>query len=263
MAKEYAVLERQMVLMKISLVLLLVEDLPSIVINGLFYIPKNEAIPLEALASVATSSLVIGYKISLFSKYKLFQKREEDIEIFFKTLNETQLKDAKMKIMEELNNTHATMLKHHTNAAANRLANEGNVNKDNKWGMLRKTVISGQANDIVKSPEPTSLAQKVRRGSAGLFSQVVPIGSPKGDERESNNSNSSGLRGAMGKKGKSTFGKSFAASFRVGSTRQVDATDQLAHLRGTSLLPSLPGRFSPVGSTVGSTEKRMKSPVGT
>jgi len=41
MAKEYAVLERQMLLLQISALLLFVEDLPSIILNGIVYLPSG------------------------------------------------------------------------------------------------------------------------------------------------------------------------------------------------------------------------------
>ena len=88
LAKEYAVIERKMLLMKISLFLLFVEDLPSIILNASVYIPQGTMeglnIPFEALVSVAISIGVIGYKVSLFEKLKLMKKREADIEIVFK-----------------------------------------------------------------------------------------------------------------------------------------------------------------------------------
>lgn len=52
--------------------------------------------------STAVSLIVIGYKISIFDKLRLMRRREEDIEVFFKGLSESQLKDAKLKVMEEL-----------------------------------------------------------------------------------------------------------------------------------------------------------------
>jgi hypothetical protein len=105
------------------------QDLPSIVINGVVYLPSGD-VPVEAMVSTAVSLLVIGYKVriaqlallfspplpplhphplahlhhdsrffqvSIFDKLRLMKKREEDIETFFKTLSESQLKDAKVR----------------------------------------------------------------------------------------------------------------------------------------------------------------------
>ena len=110
LAKEYAVIERKMLLMKRSLLLLFVEDLPSIVLNATVYIPQGVNIPIEALLSVGISIGVIGYKVSLFEKLKLMKKREGDIEIVFKQMSESQLKDAKLKIMEELHKTNSRLM---------------------------------------------------------------------------------------------------------------------------------------------------------
>jgi hypothetical protein len=43
-----------------------------------------------------TESLPSSPKVSIFDKLRLMKKREEDIETFFKSLSESQLKDAKV-----------------------------------------------------------------------------------------------------------------------------------------------------------------------
>lgn len=170
MAKEYAVIERQMLLMHISLLLLFVEDMPSIILNAVVYLPKGEAIPTEAMLSIATSLLVIGYKVSMFEKLRLLQKREEDIETFFKSLSEHQLKDTKLKIMEELQKSAA--------AQAARLSRSG----------MRGTLRKGKANRELSNARDSAVRSANRfagrRGSRSGRSNLS-VGSPESSNRSS------------------------------------------------------------------------------
>jgi hypothetical protein len=58
--------------------------------------------------------MVIGYKVSLFEKIRMMSKREDDIETVFKAMGESQLKDTKLKIMEELNKANVDLLRQRT-----------------------------------------------------------------------------------------------------------------------------------------------------
>ena len=179
MAKEYAVIERQMLLMQISLMLLFVEDTPSIFLNSLVYLPKGGSIPTEAMLSISVSLLVIGYKVSMFEKLRLLQKREEDIETFFKSLNEGQLKDTKLKIMHELQRSAA--------AKAARLAQSKGRSSARKILAARSELSirdrsSGRKSSVLPSSPKVSNRTSIRGtksswklGATSSATSVVPI----------------------------------------------------------------------------------------
>ncbi|GMH97218.1 hypothetical protein TrVE_jg6305 [Triparma verrucosa] len=172
MAKEYAVIERQMLLMHISLLLLFVEDMPSIILNAVVYLPKGEAIPTEAMLSIATSLLVIGYKVSMFEKLRLLQKREEDIETFFKSLSEHQLKDTKLKIMEELQKTAAAQATRLSRSGMRGTLRKSRANKD--LSNARDSALRS-ANRALGSPPNSSARISSKGGSSSTrFSKVLP-----------------------------------------------------------------------------------------
>ena len=198
LAKEYAVIERKMLLMKISLLLLFVEDLPSILLNASVYIPQGNNIPFEALISVAISIGVIGYKISLFEKLKLMKKREADIEIVFKQLSESQLKDAKLAIMTELHKTNARLMKFNQNAAPGsetfrrrRLKHGGLQRKvsqksfregrkdslglSTKLGRKDSLGLSESGGSAASNASSPSTFNRARRASRDFASKITPI----------------------------------------------------------------------------------------
>ena len=199
MAKEYAVIERQMLLMHISLLLLFVEDMPSIILNAVVYLPKGEAIPTEAMLSIATSLLVIGYKVSMFEKLRLLQKREEDIETFFKSLNEHQLKDTKLKIMEELQKTAAAQATRLSRSGMRGTLRKSRANKD--LSNARDSALRS-ANRALGSPN-SSTRLSSKGSSSTRFSKVLPQlsgGGSQGSGGQNLRGSKSLFRGSLTKK---------------------------------------------------------------
>ncbi|GMH55956.1 hypothetical protein TL16_g02025 [Triparma laevis f. inornata] len=243
MAKEYAVIERQMLLMHISLLLLFVEDMPSIILNAVVYLPKGEAIPTEAMLSIATSLLVIGYKVSMFEKLRLLQKREEDIETFFKSLSEHQLKDTKLKIMEELQKSAAAQAARLSRSGMRGTLRKGKANRElsnardsavrsaNRFAGRRGSR-SGRSNLSVGSPESSNRSSKMS------FAKVMP------QDAASPSTQSSGLfRGSLTKKATASM-KNVLNLVRQEVSSPTDSPEASGRMSNSSIMSGSSGRFS-------------------
>jgi hypothetical protein len=222
LAKEYAYIERQMLLMQISVLLLFVEDLPSIVLNCIVYLPRGD-IPLESILSCAISLLVIGHKISMFDKLKMMRKREEDIETVFKTMSDSQMKDTKLRIMEEMamkskkEMERDKMLRKREQAGRSESRSggrggplRGNMSKISK-GMKSFRIGGALSNPKIGSPNsnnfgetpssssPGNVFNKGRRMSRDFASKIMPVAAGGAGGGASNSSSPEASPGASGR----------------------------------------------------------------
>jgi len=254
MAKEYAVIERQMLLHQISVMLLFVEDIPSIILNCVVYIPLGN-VPLESILSCGVSLMVIGYKVSLFGKLKLMQKREEDIETFFKTLSENQMKDAKLRIMEELQSSQqkekdAMLRRKNEGRRRERERLQNSSGGDSLRGAARGVLGKGMSFRIGgKLSNPKMREEKEEggglspKGSASngggkrsLFNSlkaVAPMMSPPSSEGEDK---STGSRRSMAE----SFKRAFSVKRGAGVRGAVPGLNSQRESEPTAVVPGLP-----------------------